>query len=510
MEEKLCIECNSILPEGYDQDKCKNCLDKETSRKKSKNFWEEVEKNQTTIEDFGYTVKTEIRKSENCVVYMATTPENKTVTIKKISIPLKDNDETQTIKDKIASEIDQLSKISNGADNRFIITYYDYKIESNEDKYDLYIKMEYLTSLSRFYKDNKISVRSILSLGLDICEALEWCHNNGRVHNNINIENIFVNDSGKFLLGDFSLSYVGQNEERICIAPENVNGEKPSNMSDIYALGMVMYLLLNDRKKPFDDGTVSNETAEEKRLSGAELPFKNSISNRLKDVIIRATSVKSNRYSSVSEFKNEIKHLLDEMPKEWLDCDVGESATIDNEREKKEKKDKKDKNKALKNDLKEFEQKVELSPEEKEKKEREKKDFIVIGGIVVLIVAIVVSVVLIFNNTNNRKIYSLIDSGSYAVAFKEIDTVHSKGENVDELLKTYIDACMNDYEYKRVVQAIQIFSDDAFTDVNYFKDIIERIIGSNKNKQADEIIRFLSGKNSNMDSMLEQIIEKNK
>jgi len=506
MEEKFCAECNLLLPEGYEKEKCEVCLTKAASQNKNKSFWEEVEKNQTTIEDFGYTVNTEIRKSDNCVVYMATTPENQTVAIKKISIPVKKTDETQRIKEKIMSEIDQLSKISNGADNRFVITYYDYKIEPNNDgdKYDLYIKMEYLTSLSKYYKDNTISVRNILNLGLDVCKALEWCHNNGKLHNNLNLDNIFVNKDGNFVLGDFALSYVGQNEERVCVAPENLKGEQPTSMSDIYALGMVMYLLLNERRKPFGEET----DAEEKRLLGEPLPFMNGVSNRLKDVIVKATSNKSERYTAVGELKHDIEYLLNEMPVEWLDCDISKSAVAEQENEKKEKKAKKAKQKAEKLDLEQFDEKKELEPEEKERKKKEKKDLIIIGVIIAVIVALVVAIVLLFNNSGNRKLYSLIDSGSYAVAYKEIDDIHSQGENVDELLKTYIEACMNDYEYKRVVQAIQIFSDEAFMDVDYFSNILEEIINANKIKQANELIEFLSGKSDAMDSMLAEIINK--
>lgn len=506
MEEKFCIECNTLLPEGYAKEKCEVCLTKAASQNKNKSFWEEVEKNQTTIEDFGCTINTEIRKSDNCVVYMATTPENQTVAIKKISIPVKKPDETQRIKEKIMSEIEQLSKISNGADNRFVITYYDYKIEPNNDgdKYDFYIKMEYLTSLSKYYKDNTISVRNILNLGLDVCKALEWCHNNGELHNNLNLENIFVNKDGNFLLGDFALSYVGQNEECVCVAPENLKGEQPTSMSDIYALGMVMYLLLNERKKPFSE----EADAEDRRLLGEPLPFMNGISNRLKDVIIKATSIKSERYTSVGELRHDIEYLLNEMPAEWLDCDISKSAVAEQESEKKEKKEKKGKQKAEKLDLKEFDEKKELEPEEKERKKKEKKDLIIIGVIIGVIVAIAVSIVLLFNNSGNRKLYSLIDSGSYAVAYKEINNIHSQGENVDEVLKTYVEACMEDYEYKRVVQAIQIFSDEVFMDVDYFSNILDEIINANKIKQANELIEFLSGKSEAMDSMLAETTNK--
>ncbi len=126
---------------------------------KSKSFWGEVEKTQTTIEDFGYHVKTEIRKSENTVVYIASNDDDETVAIKRISVPFQkvDGASSHKLRDEIThrikQEMDALSRISAESGNRFVITYYDYKIVENSEKlrYDLYIRMDYLSSIGQLF-----------------------------------------------------------------------------------------------------------------------------------------------------------------------------------------------------------------------------------------------------------------------------------------------------------------------------------------------------------------------
>ena len=54
-------------------------------------------------------------------------------------------------------------------------------------KYDLYIRMDYLTSIGQLYLDSKLTIKNLLTMGVDICDALDWCHKNGRVHNNLNL-----------------------------------------------------------------------------------------------------------------------------------------------------------------------------------------------------------------------------------------------------------------------------------------------------------------------------------
>ena len=106
------------------------------------------------------------------------------------------------------------------------------------------------------------------------------------------------------------------------------------------------------------------------------------------------------------------------------------------------------------------------------------------------------------NNSNNQKIYSLIDNGSYALAFKEIEELKGKDINVDEFLETYIAKCLDDEEYRRVPQAIQLLSGETYQDTEYYKNIIVRIKSAGKDKIAESIIQYLKGKSEELDEMI--------
>ena len=143
-----------------------------------------------------------------------------------------------------------------------------------------------------------------------------------------------------------------------------------------------------------------------------------------------------------------------------------------------------------------------LEPEEVNLKRKNLKDFFIIGIVVALLAAGVVALVFALNNSNNQKIYSLIDNGSYALAFKEIEELKGKDINVDEFLETYIAKCLDDEEYRRVPQAIQLLSGETYQDTEYYKNIIVRIKSAGKDKIAESIIQYLKGKSEELDEMI--------
>ena len=512
-----CKKCGIKIPDEMEY--CESCSAEESqSRTRNKSFWGELEKNQTTIEDFGYKVKTEIRKSDNTVVYIASNDADETVAIKKISLSYGSSSSTMSesdIAERIRAEMDVLSRISTESGDRFVITYYDYKLVEDADKlkYDLYIRMDYLTSIGQLYSESKLSVKDLLSMGIDICSALEWCHKNGRIHNNLNLNNIFINNDGsKYVLGDFASFVNKQNETEYCIAPELFYGDKPSASTDIYSLGMVMFVILNKGLHPFVETEDPDELAlAMSRLKNGEVPsLTYTVNQRLNDLICKAISPKDKRFSSVDEMKNEISFLLTSMPEEWLAQnvnDIKEKRKEEPEPEEKKKKKTKEIEKERKKHEEEEKKTKELEPEEKELKKKNIKDFWLIGAVsLVLILAVVIGTVFLYNS-GNRKIYSLIESESYAVAFKEISELQDSGQNVDELLKAYIDACMSDMEHKRVVQAIPLFSDEAYSDTDYFVNLFSDIMRSGKDRQTESVYNFLIQKGTLKEALDEMLKE---
>lgn len=233
-----------------------------------------------------------------------------------------------------------------------------------------------------------------------------------------------------------------------------------------------------------------------------------SVNHRLSDLICRAISSKEKRFNSVDEMKKSIEFLLTSMPEEWLEQNVNDIVCADSASEPVSL----ESEEVIDADI--IEENVDekappktLAPEEIALKKKNIKDFWLIGVVVaVLIAAVAIGTVLLYNS-GNREIYSLIESESYAVAFKEISELQEKGQNVDDLLKAYIDACMQDSEHKRVVQALPLFSETAFEDTEYFVTLCSDMMNSGREKQAESVFDFLYEKET-LRSELEKLLNK--
>ena len=111
----------------------------------------------------------------------------------------------QGIVNDFVSEI-QLMESLKGVQN--IVSVEDYKVveKTNEIGWDIYIRMELLTSFNTYICDKKLTEEEIIKLGCDICTALEICAKRNIIHRDIKPENIFINDFGYFKLGDFGIA----------------------------------------------------------------------------------------------------------------------------------------------------------------------------------------------------------------------------------------------------------------------------------------------------------------
>lgn len=123
----------------------------------------------------------------------------------------------------------------------------------------VFLLEQYMTTFEEYYKTHKMTIRDVLQLGIDICTALEDCWSAGIAHLDVQPKNLFVDDSGHFCLGDFSVavSIADLASERQLrgtlsyMAPEVYMRREYSQASDIYSLGIVLYCLLNHGKIPF-------------------------------------------------------------------------------------------------------------------------------------------------------------------------------------------------------------------------------------------------------------------
>ena len=206
-----------------------------------------------------------------------------------------------------------------------IVSIEDYMIYEHKDKtaWDIFIRMELLTPLTKYAALNDVAEKDIFTLGTDLCRALSACAVNRIVHRDIKPENIFINSLGSFKLGDFGvarrLDHATMDFTRAgamnYMAPEAINGTDfetdfdDAVKADIYSLGLVMYWLANHFRLPFlpkDKKILSLEdrrNAFGERIRGAELPRPGGeISEGLWQVIRKACAFDpKRRYASADE-----------------------------------------------------------------------------------------------------------------------------------------------------------------------------------------------------------------
>lgn len=185
--------------------------------------------------------------------------------------------------------------------------------------WDIYIRMELLTSLPDYVHEHGITGTEVMKLCIDICSALEVCRKNGIIHRDIKPQNIFVSPYGVFKLGDFgvakatSMGSIEKVGTYSYMAPEVYKGKVYNDSVDIYSLGMVLFWLLNERRGPFlpmPPETPNNEhiaNAHLRRNRGDAIPEPKYGNAAMKKLVVKACSFKpEDRFSSPTEMKKAV------------------------------------------------------------------------------------------------------------------------------------------------------------------------------------------------------------
>ena len=223
----------------------------------------------------------------------------------------------------IASEFALMSQMRG---NSNIVSYEDHAVVKLEDRFgwEIYLRMELLTPLFDYLKDNVMSERDVAQLGIDICKALEICEQNNIIHRDIKPDNIFHSKQGTYKLGDFGIARklekatVGMSRKGTYsyMAPEVYKDQPYNHTVDIYSLGIVLYRFMNNNRGPFQPpypepiSYAENEMANTMRLTGDRIPAPCNACKQFSDIILRACSYKpEDRYQSAHDMRTDLESL---------------------------------------------------------------------------------------------------------------------------------------------------------------------------------------------------------
>ena len=158
-----------------------------------------------------------------------------------------------TFSERFAREARALARLNHAS----IVTVYD---QGNQGGF-YYLLMEYIDgpNLRQLMRSERIAPREALAIVPQICDALQYAHDQGIVHRDIKPENVLLDRTGRVKIADFGLAkllstspadFTLTHTQQVMgtpryMAPEQI--ERPSEVdhrADIYSLGVVIYEML--------------------------------------------------------------------------------------------------------------------------------------------------------------------------------------------------------------------------------------------------------------------------
>jgi eukaryotic-like serine/threonine-protein kinase len=149
----------------------------------------------------------------------------------------------------------QEARVAGSLIHENIIRVYDFGEDQDENRRP-YLIMEYLVGqdLAKVIREKSIpDLKSRLKIAEGVAAALEHIHAQGIVHRDIKPDNIYLTDSGAVKLMDFGIARRGNSSLTRAgfiigtpsyMSPEQVRGEQPTELMDVYAFGVFLFELV--------------------------------------------------------------------------------------------------------------------------------------------------------------------------------------------------------------------------------------------------------------------------
>lgn len=163
----------------------------------------------------------------------------------------------------------------------------------------------------------------VLRLGIDLAGAIDVLQENGLVHRNLKPTAIYSDGNGGFCLGNLwqvcrmdDPTITATTGTPNFMAPEVYQGKAVmSPTMDLYALGIVLYRLVNGNRVPFLTGTMTPDQALNIRMTGAAIPAPAYADEGLAAVLLKCLSPDpAQRYQRGADLAAALNALLNPAP----------------------------------------------------------------------------------------------------------------------------------------------------------------------------------------------------
>lgn len=214
------------------------------------------------------------------------------------------------------------AKLASSLSHENICSIVDFGID---ERFGLFMVMELLegqTLFHRIYHKGRFAPKVACDVIWQIAEALRYIHGQSIIHGDVKSENILLTRTPERRrvpkLLDFGLARASVNPEvggiegtPEYLAPERIYGGAPTQVSDIYALGLLFYELLAGGL-PFR-GSIEQvfRMQIEQQVPRVSVQLEGTIDERVDDIIARATAKDPGaRHADVGGFMYELRTLM--------------------------------------------------------------------------------------------------------------------------------------------------------------------------------------------------------
>jgi len=174
---------------------------------------------------------------------------------------------------------------------------------------------------SLLLEKGKLAPEQVARIMLQICRALEAAHAEGVIHRDLKPQNIMLDASGRVYVMDFGIArsacFSGMTQTGALIgtpeymSPEQGRGEKLTERSDIFSLGIIFYELLTGKSPYHSDTPFATLWKRMTQKAPPPVVADPALPQALSDIVAKALEIEpKNRFASAQEMAQQLEIWL--------------------------------------------------------------------------------------------------------------------------------------------------------------------------------------------------------